>query len=167
MSQRGCHSKVQRSKFNSAKVQGRFLPQLPERSKTEQIHCSVLSCMWMSVGSSLLSLPPFRARPKLRLPLSVWRAGCENVAASTMHVCACVCDSLNACAPPPPLSSEGERTSALNSPLTPPPSSFSLYLSASPSPYPPLPPFLLSADINTQGTAAKIPGKVVKILSGY
>lgn len=41
----------------------------------------------------------------IRLLLSVWRAGCENVAVTPM----CECVSLNACAPPPPLCSEGDR----------------------------------------------------------
>lgn len=116
----------------------------------------------MPLVSNPLSLPPllYRADSKLRLLLSVWRAGCENVAATS----ACVCVSLNACAPPPPLSSERDRGQVpwIARSLLPPP--LSLSLSVLPSPSLPSP---LSADINTQGTAAKIPGKVVKILGGY
>lgn len=75
--------------------------------------CAVSSPVLPSVDASLVSDPLsplpalYPAGSQLRLLLSVWRAGCENVAATSLCVCECV--SLNACAPPPPLSSEGDR----------------------------------------------------------
>lgn len=125
------------------------------------------SLVWMPLVSNPLSLPPSLccAGSKLRLLLSVWRAGRENVAATSISVCVCVRFSQCMCASPSSWLWGRQRTSALNSPLTPPPySPLSLSLSVSPTPSLPS---LLSADINTQGTAAKIPGKVVKILGGY
>ncbi len=89
---------------------------------------------------------------------------CECVCVS-VWVWVWVCFSQCMCASPSSKLWGRQRTSALNSPLTPPPFPLSLFLSLPQSLY--TPPFPLSADINTQGTAAKIPGKVVKILGGY
>lgn len=85
-------------------------------------------------------------------------------------LCVQVCFPQCMCASPSSVLRGRQRTSALNSPLTPPPP---LSLSGL---HPLLPLFLppssllfspLSADINTQGTCAKIPGKVVRILGGH
>lgn len=92
----------------------------------------------MPLVSSPLSVPPYRARSKLRLLLSVWRAGCENVATI------CVCFPQCMCASPSSKLRVRQRTSALNSPLTPPPSPClpCLSLSFSPSITRPSLPFL-------------------------
>lgn len=61
------------------------------------------------MDASLVSPSLWRAGSQLRLLLSVWRAGCGNATATTMCVCVRKCVSLNVCAPPPPLCSEGDR----------------------------------------------------------
>lgn len=107
MSHRGCHSKVQvlqQSKFRSRRALWE-LTDLKEEIK-RQILCKVSSSSLSSVDDSLLS-SPLSLSPSLalcrgagsqpRLLLSVWAAGCENVAA----MCVRECVSLNACAPPP------------------------------------------------------------------
>lgn len=126
-----------------------------QRDKRGQILCS-LPLFSVDVFSPLPpSLSP--AASPLRLLLSVWRAGCGNVAATRICVCVSVFLSMHVRLPPP-LCSEGDRGQVpwIARSLLPLPSLFQS-----------LPPSPLSADINTQGTAAKIPGKVVKILGGY
>lgn len=167
MSHGGCHSKVQRQvQLKRSTGQIPFLDPREQREKRKWDKSCVVSSP--CVDASLVSSPPlplYRAGSQLRLLLSVWRAGCENVAATSICVCVSeresVCFSQCMCASPSSKAPGRQRTSALNSPLTPP------LLPSLPLSVPPLPSPLLSADINTQGTAAKIPGKVVKILGGY
>lgn len=165
MSHQGCHSGVQvfwQSKFSSRRAQRRFLVWVPESQRAVRGNpVWASSASLSSLDACLLSLAllrclstPFAA---VSLKSSLWKCGCYY------YACVQVCFPQCMCASPSSVLRGRQRTSALNSPLTPPPPP-SLRPS---SPPPSLPPSPLSADINTQGTCAKIPGKVVRILGGH
>lgn len=109
MSHQGCHSGVQvfwQSKFNSRRAQRRFLLWVPESQRAVRGNPAwASSALLSSLDACLVSLAllrclstPFAA---VSLKSSLWKCGC--------YYYVCKCASLNACAPPPPLCSEGDR----------------------------------------------------------
>lgn len=109
MSHQGCHSGVQvfwQSKFNSRRAQRRFLLWVPESQRAVRGNPAwASSALLSSLDACLVSLAllrclstPFAA---VSLESSLWKCGC--------YYYVCKCASLNACAPPPPLCSEGDR----------------------------------------------------------
>lgn len=158
----GCRSSGKASSAQSTEEIPFVGPREPKGSKGKP--CVSLLCFALLSGC----LPCFPR--SIALPLnSVCCCQSEEqpVKMRLLLLCVQVCFPQCMCASPSSALRGRQRTSALNSPLTPPPP-----LSLRPSSPPPfLPPSLLSsplsADINTQGTCAKIPGKVVRILGGH
>lgn len=165
MSHQGCHSReqvVQQRKFSWRRAEGRFLLWFPGCWKSCKSWVNLflpVLCRWLPSlqPSVLLSLLCWLSTPfaAVSLKRGLWKCGCYY------YVCVQEGSSQFMCASPSFMLIGRQRTSALNSPLTPPPP-----LSLSACPLLPLLLLLHSADINTQGTGAKIPGKVVRILGG-